>query len=271
MAAFLELDGRWREALDYRRRAVALDPAAAGHAAGLATNLLWLRRYPEARAAADRYIILGPTNAEAYELRAMSWLGEGKLEEARAAIRAGESRMPRNELLAFVATYWDLSWLLDDAQQTLVLELSPDAFYSDTTWLHLVRSSIHLQRGDSARGREEAEKVIRRLTARPDEEDDADLHSRLGLAHAALGHADEAVRNAERSVALLPIAKDALVGTLMVYRLACVQARVGRTADALATLRTLLTLPYYVSPAWLRLDPNFARLRADPELTRLGS
>ncbi|HET8622032.1 MAG TPA: protein kinase, partial [Gemmatimonadales bacterium] len=64
MAAFLELDGRWTDALDYRRRAVELDPAAAGHAAGLATNLLWLRRYPEARAAADRYVILGPTNAE---------------------------------------------------------------------------------------------------------------------------------------------------------------------------------------------------------------
>jgi serine/threonine-protein kinase len=268
MAAFLELDGRWAEALEYRRRAVALDPAAAGHAAGLATNLLWLRRYPEARAAADRYAILGPSNAEAYQLRAMSWLGEGKRAEAQAAIRAGESRMPRDELLAFVATYWDLVWLLDDAQQARVLELSPDAFYGDTTWLQLVRSAIHLQRGDSARGQEEARRVVRHLTAQPEAEDDADRHSRLGLAYAALGQADAAVRNAERSVALLPIAKDALVGTLLVYRLACVQARVGRSSEAIATLRTLLTLPYFVSPAWLRLDPNFARIRDTGELSR---
>jgi serine/threonine-protein kinase len=271
MAAFLELDGRWVEALEYRRRAVALDPAAAGHAAGLATNLLWLRRYPEARAAADRYVILGPSNAEAYQLRAMSWLGEGRLAEAQAAIRAGESRMPRDELLAFVATYWDLFWPLDDAQQARVLELSPEAFYGDTTWLQLVRSAIYLQRGDSARGQEEARRVVRHLTTQPEAEDDADRHSRLGLAYAALGQADDAVRNAERSVALLPIAKDALVGTLLVYRLACVQARVGRTSEAMATLRTLLTLPYFVSPAWLRLDPNFARLRATAELSRLTS
>jgi eukaryotic-like serine/threonine-protein kinase len=269
MAAFLELDGRWPEALEYRRRAVALDPAAAGHAAGLATNLLWLRRYPEARAAAERYIILGPANAEAYQLRAMTWLGEGRLDEARAAIRAGESRMPRDELLAFVATYWDMAWLLDETQQAAVLELSPDALYGDTTWLQLTRSSIHFLRGDSARGRREAEAALRSLEAQPGRGEDADLHSRLGLAYAALGRADEAVRNAGQSLTLLPIAKDALVGTLLVYRLAAVQARVGRHTDAVATLRTLLTLPFYVSPAWLRLDPNFVRLRDNPEFMQL--
>ncbi len=267
MAAFLELDGRWPEALQYRRRAVALDPAAAGHAAGLATNLLWLRRYPEARAAADRYLILGPSNAEAYQLRAMASLAEGKLEDARAAIRGGESRMPRDELLAFVATYWDLVWLLDERQQSRVLDLSPDAFYGDTTWLHLTRSSIHVQRGDTARGRQEAEAALRSLAGQAAQ--DADLHSRLGLAYASLGRTDEAVHHAERSLTLLPIAKDALVGTLLVYRFACVQARVGRRADAVATLRTLLTLPFYASPAWLRLDPNFATLRDDPEFRRL--
>jgi serine/threonine-protein kinase len=271
MAAFLELDGRWPEALEYRRRAVALDPAAAGHAAGLATNLLWLRRYPEARAAADRYIILGPVNAEAYQLRAMASLGEGKLDEARGVIRRGESRMPRDELLAFVATYWDLVWLLDDAQQARVLELSADAFYGDSAWRQLTRASIYLQRGDTGRSHQEAEAALHSLAGQPGASEDADLHSRLGLAYAALDRGDEAVRNAERSLTLLPIAKDALVGTLLVYRLACVQARTGRNADAIATLRTLLTLPFYVSPAWLRLDPNFATLRDDPDFRRLGT
>ncbi len=63
--------------------------------------------------------------------------------------------------------------------------------------------------------------------------------------------------------------KHALTGTLLIYRLACVQARVGRHADAVVTLRTLLTLPYYVSPAWLRLDPSFAPLRDHPEFRHL--
>jgi tetratricopeptide (TPR) repeat protein len=177
--------------------------------------------------------------------------------------------MPRDELLAFVATDWDLVWLLDETQQSRVLELSPDAFYGDTTWLHLTRSNIHFRRGDAVRGRQEAEAMLQSLAGQAAQDEDADLHSRLGLAYALLGRANEAVRHAERSVTLLPIAKDALVGTLLVYRLACVQARVGRRADAVATLRTLLTLPFYASPAWLRLDPNFATLRDDPEFRRL--
>ena len=53
------------------------------------------------------------------------------------------------------------------------------------------------------------------------------------------------------------------------YRLACVQARLGLKSEALATLETLLSLPFYVSPAWLKLDANFARLRASPGFMRL--
>ena len=179
--------------------------------------------------------------------------------------------MPRDELLAFVATYWDLAWLLDEAQQARVLELTPDAFYGDTTWLQLTRAGIHFRLGDSARGRAAAERALRNLAAQAGHEGEADLHSRLGLVYATLGRADEAVRAAERSVALLPIAKDALVGTLLVYRLACVQAQVGRRDDAVATLRTLLTLPFYASPAWLRIDPNFEKLRSHPDFRRMVS
>ena len=55
----------------------------------------------------------------------------------------------------------------------------------------------------------------------------------------------------------------------MVYRLACVQALVGRKSAAVATLETLLSIPFYVSPAWLAIDPNFAGIRDEPGFTRL--
>ena len=164
-----------------------------------------------------------------------------------------------------------MEWLLDSVQQARVLELSPEAFYGDTTWMLLTQAGIRFRQGDSARGRATAEAALRHLAAQAADESEADLHSRLALAYAALGQGDDAVRAAERSVALLPIAKDALVGTLLVYRLACVQAQSGRDDEALATLRTLLTLPFYASGAWLRIDPNFERLRTRPEFRRLVS
>ena len=269
-ASFLELEGRWQDALRFRQRAVTLDPTAAGHAAGLATNLLWLRRYPDARAAADRYIILGPTNPEAYQLRAMVALGEGNLEEARRFIRAGEAQIPPDELLPFVATYWDLYWVLDQAQQSRVVAMGPEQFYGDTVWWQTASSAIRMLQGHSATARVLADSARRSLlTVVKDTSDDAYNHSRLALVNAYLGRRDEALREAEKSISLLPIAKDALNGALLVYRLACVQARLGLQAEALATLGTLMSVPFYASPAWLRLDPNFSTLHDNPEFERL--
>ncbi|MDF3053887.1 MAG: protein kinase, partial [Geminicoccaceae bacterium] len=269
-ASFLELEGRWEEALRHRQRAATLDPTAAGHAAGLATNLLWLRRYPEARAAADRYIILGPSNPEAYQLRAMVALGEGKLDEARKFIRTGEAQIPPDELLPFVATYWDLYWLLDDDQQSRVLAMGPEQFYGDTVWWHTSSAAIHMIKGDTTAARAAARAarplLLAAVKATPE---DGYTHSRLALVGAYLGQRDQALPEAEKAISLLPIAKDALNGALLVYRLACVQARLGLEGEAVATLRTLLSVPFYASRAWLRLDPNFAGLHQDPEFQRL--
>jgi len=99
--------------------------------------------------------------------------------------------------------------------------------------------------------------------------EDGYTHSRLALVNAYLGQRDQAVPEAEKAISLLPIAKDALNGALLVYRLACVQARLGLEGEAVATLRTLLSVPFYASRAWLRLDPNFAGLHQNPDFQRL--
>jgi Flp pilus assembly protein TadD len=196
-ASLLELEGQWQEALRFRQRAAKLDPTAAGHAAGLATNLLWLRRYGDARRAADRYLILGPTNPEAYQLRAMVALGEGKLEEARRFIRNGATQIPSQELLPFVATYWDLYWLLDQDQQAQVLRMGPAQFYGDTVWWHTASAGIRLDQGDTAAARREAgvarNQLLRQLETSPEE---AETHSRLALVNAYLGRGEEATREA---------------------------------------------------------------------------
>jgi hypothetical protein len=43
----------------------------------------------------------------------------------------------------------------------------------------------------------------------------------------------------------------------------------GELEKAVGHLEPLLKMPYYLSPGWLKIDPNFAPLRGNPRFQRL--
>ena len=53
--------GRWEESVAQLKRTLALDPRSVTTARRLSFTLLWMRRYPEALAASDRALGLGPS------------------------------------------------------------------------------------------------------------------------------------------------------------------------------------------------------------------
>jgi hypothetical protein len=44
---------------------------------------------------------------------------------------------------------------------------------------------------------------------------------------------------------------------------------VGEPEKALDMLEPLLSMPYFLSPGWLRIDPTFAELKGNPRYDRL--
>jgi hypothetical protein len=44
---------------------------------------------------------------------------------------------------------------------------------------------------------------------------------------------------------------------------------VNEPERALDQLESLLKVPYYLSPGWLKIDPNFEPLRGNPRFQRL--
>ena len=92
-----------------------------------------------------------------------------------------------------------------------------------------------------------------------------------GVALAYAGRVKEGVREGERGVAELPASKDGRYGTYNEHLLVRTYLLAGEREKALAHLTTLLRLPYFLSPAWLALDPAFEPLRGDPRFQRLAA
>ena len=262
--------GRWDAALQHFAKAAALDPRSANTARRTGVALLWLRRYPEAQAALDRALALAPTNVTIIEQKAMVALAQGDLAGARAVVRAALTTVDPAALLAFFANYWDLYWVLDDAQQQQLLALPPSAWDNDRGTWAIVRAQTYQLRGNAAQARVYADSARlgfeAQLRATPE---DAQRRVFRGLALAILGRKAEAIAEGERAVALWPISRDGFTGVYVENQFVRIYLLVGEPEKALDQLEPLLKIPYYLSPGWLRIDPTFTPLKGNPRFERL--
>ncbi|HEY8257733.1 MAG TPA: protein kinase [Gemmatimonadales bacterium] len=264
--------GRWGDALAHLYRSAELDPRSLYTARRLGRALLWLRRYPEALRATDHGMALAPTNVDVIETRAMVYLAQGDLAGARAVLAAAPREVEPTALAVYIASQFDLFWVLDKEQQEIVLRLTPAAFDDDRGQWALVLAQIHWLRGDSARARIYGDSASMEMEKRVLEvPDNAQLRTLYGVALAYAGRKQDAVREGERGVAQLPATKDGRFGPYDEHLLTRIYLLTGEREKALTRLESLLTLPYYLSPRWLPLDPGFEPLRSDPRFQKLAA
>jgi TolB-like protein/Flp pilus assembly protein TadD len=262
--------GRWNEGLAHLERARSVDPRSAQTASRLASTLLWMRRYPQAHEAFDHALSLSPRSLGIIEGKVMTFLGQGDLAGARAWLARLPTEIASADLVLNFGLYWDLMWVLDDTQRTLFLSLPVEAFGGYEAVRALAFAQTYALVGDSDQLRkysEDAERGLgRQLAENPD---DAQLHVLRGLALAFLGRRDEAIREGERCMELLPISRDAYSGAYNQHQLVRIYIVLGEQEKALDALEPLLNIPYYLSPGWLAVDPNFALLKGNPRFEKL--
>ncbi len=201
----------------------------------------------------------------------MVYLAQGDLAAARAWLAEPRADIQEADLVVQMAMYWDLVWVLDDARQKVLMTLPVEAFGGDPAGRALIFAQVYALKGDAEnRRRSAAEAALAFAEQLSQTPDDAQLHVLRGLALAYAGRRDEAISEGERGVALLPISRDAYVGPYVQHQLARIYTILGEKEKALDKLEPLLKIPYFLSPGWLRIDPNFDPLRGNPRFEKLA-
>jgi serine/threonine-protein kinase len=264
----LRRQGKHEEALRNLERAAELDPRNFSTLLQVALSYEYLRRYADQRAAFDRVLAIEPNDVQTKVVRAyveFDWKADTRpLHRMIDEIRASNPTEIQN-----VADTWLLCALAerDAAGATQALAaLSEETFGSDIVRFGrpfgegLIARMINDQTKASAAfaaARVEQEKIVR---AQPD---DAPALCVLGLIDAALGRKGEALAEGRRAVELLPVEKDALLGSGMVFYFAMIAAWTGEkdlACEQLVKARGCRELSY----GQLKLLPFWDPLRGEP-------
>ena len=265
---------RWTESTKNLERAIELDPRNAGFLKQLADSYVCLRQYADAERVLDRTIAVDPKDSNMRAYRAdieLDWHADPHpLGSTIGAIIAEDSREAQN-----IAELWLKVSLCqrDFDGATRALAAMPIAgCYED--WIPFPRTScegvVAQMRGDKAAARaaftsarNEAAKLI------ADQPDYAEAFCVLGMADAALGDKEDAIREVRRATELMPVSKNAIEGALLIRYLAVVYAWTGEKNLACEQLTTAAKLPGFLSYGELRLHPYWDPLRGDPRFDKI--
>jgi TolB-like protein/Tfp pilus assembly protein PilF/predicted Ser/Thr protein kinase len=275
-AHILHRQGHHLEALRDMQRAVTLVPQDPTVVVDLANINIVLRRYDQAEILFDRAGAMGIDLARVDLSRGFYYLtARVNLDSARStaeeAIRlAGSSSFPR--FLLVMVDY--MSGDLENGLRGLnTPDGKPVTGTGDSTDYYLFKGMIYECMGDSTTARacaDSARIIIQRtLSGSLSKWDEAEARGQLARAFVILGRADEAVSEAERSVALLPATVDALDGWDLAYGLAAIYTAVGQYDHAIDALQDLLSHPNWFSADYIRIAPQFAALHDLPRFQEL--
>jgi TolB-like protein/Tfp pilus assembly protein PilF/predicted Ser/Thr protein kinase len=268
--------GKQEEALRDLERAVELDPLNFSTVLQVALSYAYLRRYPDEKAALDRALAIEPKEEQTKVVRA-SVEFDSKADTRPLHQLIDEMRAKNSAELENMADNWITCALAERnpaSAVTAMAALGRNNYGTDIVkfsrpfvegLIARMTNDHEKARSDFNAARTEQEKIVQ---AQPD---DAPALCVLGLIDAALGRKDEALREGRRAVELLPVEKDAINGSGMVFYYAMIAAWTGEKKLACEQLATIIRLPSPVTYGDLKLMPFWDPLRGEPCFEKIVS
>ena len=263
--------GRWDASLAHLQQALTLDPRSATTARVLATALVFMRRYREAREAADRALAIAPGGMQDLRMEGDVVSGRGR----PAGARGSSSETPPSR--SSPPRWWPISprtttssGCSTPSSRSCCCAWGPTS--STTTaarggwrWPAPTRCA-GTRRGPAPSPIRRGSRSRSRFAPRPRT---PGCTRTWGPRWPISAGRRTRSRSPSGRSRCCRSSKDAINGPYMQHQLARTYILVGEPEKALDQLEPLLKIPYYLSPAWLRIDPTFDPLRANPRFQRL--
>lgn len=271
--------GKWNESLDYFEQCLAFDPRNAEVLGNTAWTYAMLRKFPDARKLYERALEITPNDFDLVAAKAGTYQAEGNLKEAATLLAGINEQSP---VQPFISKMTQLRLERNHGEAVRRLEARQTHFrfasQIDRGTNQVILAFAQRLAGDNATATATAEQA--RNTLKPlcqDQPDNSFFAQQLALANAAVGEKEMALSEAERAVTLLPSADDLLSGPTREEALALIQMMFGDSARPISTLNRLLQTPYIswlygpmpATAAFVRLDPVWDPLRANPDFLKL--
>ena len=266
--------GDWGQSHQFFQEAIELDPRNVFLVADAFCTDAGMRDIVSARKLLERARNLSPQNSMVIAMLAMTYQMTGDIAQAQALLDGGAPTEFYDWYVQVMASNAIFLRKYEPAIATLKAQLSklpsfgPRLGTAQGTLADLER---HAGQMDAASHTYEQARVSLEATLR-EQPDNAHLISVLAWIEACLGNQSKALDLARRAIALSPASKNAYTGPAYEDTLARIEAHFGDKDNAIAALQHLLTTAYeplVVTPALLRIDPDWDNLRGDPRFQKL--
>lgn len=279
LASITRRQGKWDESKTFFKRAVEIDPLHAGRRLYAAGLLIATRDFDGALSQLDTAIAMFPEASESLPFvakKATIRQLQGRLDDA-AKLLTDMTPEPDGELVEPIVVQAMLRRQPAEAIPMVEALLKRDeaggSVGRTSIDLNLSLGQLRQLAGDAAGAKRNCQAALDELKVElAKQPDNADIHSYLALAYAGLGDRANATQHAAVAVKTVPLSKDALSGAYYLDVQARVWARFGDRSAAIPAIEALLKqpAPTPLTPALLRLDPEFDKLRGDVRFQALA-